>query len=130
MNDEVRRILKNNTNFKLLFTLPDGRYIATSTINTHFKKICKDAGIRPYVYEFKRNGKTVRVNSSKVTTHMLRHTFITRCAEEGMNQKALQTIAGHSDYRITSDIYTQIDPVFQSNEMKRVMGSLNASNLI
>lgn len=81
MNDEVRRILKNNTNFKQLFTLPDGRYIATSTINTHFKKICKDADIRPYVYEFKRNGKTVRVKSSKVTTHTLRHCYISRMAE-------------------------------------------------
>ena len=79
MNEEMEKIFRRNTNFNYLFTLPDGRFIATSTINSHFKKICKDAGIREYIYEIKRKGKTIRLKSSNVTTHMLRHTFITRC---------------------------------------------------
>lgn len=130
MNEEMEKIFRRNTNFKYLFTLPDGRFIATSTINSHFKKICKDAGIREYIYEIKRNGKTIRLKSSNVTTHMLRHTFITRCAEEGMNQKALQMIAGHSDYRITSEVYTNIDETFKNDELLKTQEKLRASNLI
>src|SRR5699024_10249118 len=127
---DVKQLLKGNMNIKYLFTLPDGRFISTSTINSHFKKICKDAGIRTYIYEIKRNGHTIKLNSSRVTTHMLRHTFITRCAEEGMNQKALQTIVGHTDYRITSDIYTNIDDSFKNKEFNRIGERLKASNLI
>lgn len=61
---------------------------------------------------------------------MLRHTFITRCVEEGMNPKALQTLVGHSDYRITADIYTQIDDKFKNKEMQKVEEQLKASNFM
>lgn len=47
-----------------------------------------------------------------------------------MNQKALQTLVGHSDYRITADIYTQIDDKFKNSEMKKVEEQLKESNLI
>lgn len=43
LTDHLIQIFKHNTNFKFLFTKPDGSFISTSTINTHFKKICKDA---------------------------------------------------------------------------------------
>lgn len=47
-----------------------------------------------------------------------------------MPPKALQTIVGHSDYRITADIYTTIDDKFKNNEMQKVEEKLKASNLI
>lgn len=47
-----------------------------------------------------------------------------------MTPKALQTLVGHSDYRITADIYTQIDDNIKNNEMQRVEEQLKASNLI
>lgn len=131
INDEVKQLLQGNMNFKYLFTLPDGRFISTSTINSHFKKICKDCGIRTTKRKRKgKNGTIINENTSTVTTHMLRHTFITRCAEEGMNQKALQTIVGHTDYRITSDIYTNIDESFKNDEWQRIGERLKASNLM
>ena len=83
LNEHLKRIVQKNTNFKYLFTLPDGRFISTSTICSHFKKICKDCGIRTTIYERKmKDGSIVRENTSSVTTHMLRHTFITRCVEQ------------------------------------------------
>ena len=75
LTDHLKQIFKSNLNFKFLFTKPDGSFIATSTINSHFKRICKDAHIREYMYERTTNGNKVRYRSSKVTTHMLRHTF-------------------------------------------------------
>ena len=47
-----------------------------------------------------------------------------------MPPKVLQTLVGHSDYRITADIYTQIDDEFKNNEMQRVEDQLKAMNLI
>lgn len=131
MNEEMEQIFRRNTNFNYLFTLPDGRFIATSTINSHFKKICKDCGIRTTKRQRKgKNSTIINENTSTVTTHMLRHTFITRCAEEGMNQKALQMIAGHSDYRITNEVYTNIDETFKNDELLKAQEKLRASNLI
>lgn len=43
LTDHLIQIFKSNMNFKFLFTKPNGDFISTSTINSHFKKICKDA---------------------------------------------------------------------------------------
>lgn len=47
-----------------------------------------------------------------------------------MSPKALQTLVGHSDYRITADIYTTIDEKFKDSEMQKVEEKLKASNLM
>ena len=39
LNEHLKQIVKRNSNFKYLFTLPDGRLISTSTINSHIRKI-------------------------------------------------------------------------------------------
>jgi integrase len=118
-------------NIRFLFTLPNGSFISTSTINSHFKKIAKDCGIRSTIRKRKgKNGTIINENTSTVTTHMLRHTFITRCVEQGMAPKALQTLVGHSNYSITANIYTQIDEEFKISEMKKVEEQLKASNLM
>ena len=131
LNEHLKQLVKKNTNFKYLFTLPDGRLISTSTINSHIRKIGKDSQIRTCIRERKgKNHSIIRENTSYLTTHVLRHTFITRMVEEGINQKILQTIVGHSDYRITADIYTQIDDKFKNDEMLKTQERLRACNLI
>ena len=105
-------------------------FINTNTINSHFKKIAKDADIRVVYKDIKRGKKTIRHKTSTVRTHEIRHTFGTRCAEHGMNLKALQTIMGHSDYTITENIYVSADNEFISKEMKKVEEELKVANLI
>ena len=41
----------------------------------------------------------------QVTFHSLRHSFATRCIENGADSKALSEILGHSSVKITLDIY-------------------------
>lgn len=45
---ELRRIVEPRMKEPddLIFTQPNGKMITVSTLNTHFKKICKNAGIR------------------------------------------------------------------------------------
>ncbi|WP_330594919.1 tyrosine-type recombinase/integrase [Blautia schinkii] len=56
----------------------------------------------------------------KITPHMLRHTFCTRCAEAGLDIKVLQMIMGHSDISITMNIYNHVDAARVQNEMKKL----------
>lgn len=46
--------------------------------------------------------------------HSLRHTFTTRLCEEGVNIKVIQNVLGHSDFKTTMDIYTDV-----TNDLKQ-----------
>lgn len=105
-------------------------FISTSTINEAFKRIAKDSGVRVVVVPRKRGKKYFNHETSTVSTHQIRHTFATRCVEQGMNIKALQAIMGHSDYTITENIYVSADTNFTSNELKKVEEELKVANLM
>ncbi len=51
--------------------------------------------------------------------HDLRHTFITRCAESGINVNVAQKLAGHSDINTTLQIYTHVTTEFQRKEFEK-----------
>ena len=115
---------------KLLFCLPDGNIIAPGTINIHFKKICKNANIR--VIDGKRKklnkkGQYVEVNlkSSDVNTHMLRHTYATRCIEAGVPAEVLQRLLGHKNITITINTYTSIFNKFKFNALENYINYIN-----
>ena len=42
------------------------------------------------------------------TTHVFRHTFVTRCCEARMEIKVIQYLAGHKDIKTTLDIYAEV----------------------
>lgn len=55
------------------------------------------------------------------TSHVLRHTFCTRMAENQMDVKVLQMIMGHSSISVTMDIYNHADNYERlSKEVERV----------
>ena len=51
--------------------------------------------------------------------HDLRHTFVTRCAESGVNINVAQRLAGHSDISTTLQIYTHVTTEFQKREFMK-----------
>ncbi len=70
--------------------------------------------IEPSNYYMKYSRWLRKLKISHHSFHALRHTFATRCIENGFDPKSLSEILGHSDVRITLNRY-----VHPSKEMKR-----------
>lgn len=54
-----------------------------------------------------------------MSPHILRHTFATRCVENGMNIKTLQKLLGHTNFKTTMDIYSHTTDDVLYEEMKK-----------
>ena len=120
----INRSLQTND---LLFTV-DGKLIDNSTINAHFKKICKNAGIRVETIKKTKNklyNDTCNLKTSNVNTHMLRHTYATRCIESGMTAVVLSKLLGHTDIDTTLNTYTSVFNQFKENEIEKYLNYMN-----
>lgn len=55
------------------------------------------------------NGKDVkRILDFRITPHQLRHTYITTLCQSGMDIKKIQYLAGHSDIKMTLNVYSHV----------------------
>ncbi|MDF2950695.1 MAG: integrase family protein [Anaerocolumna sp.] len=61
-----------------------------------------------------------RIEFDKITCHCFRHTFATRCIENGMPPQVLKTILGHSTLSMTMDLYSHVLPDTKQEEMKKI----------
>ena len=122
----LNNFMPNENN--LIFVHPNGKLISPSSINISFKKICKNANINVKVNPIKRNGKNINLNTSNCNTHMLRHTFATRCIEAGVSAPVLQKLLGHKDIQTTINTYTSIFDKYRDNEMEKYINYINALN--
>ncbi|MCD8098754.1 MAG: site-specific integrase [Lachnospiraceae bacterium] len=73
----------------------DSAYVVTGTARYMEPRVCRER----YKCLLRRAG------ISGHTYHSLRHTFTTRCVENGVDMKSLSEIMGHSDVRITMQRY-------------------------
>lgn len=99
------------------------KLINPSTINSHFKRICAKANIRPLKVNSSKQtkkGEKIKINSSDVHTHMLRHTFATRCIESGMQAVTLSRILGHKNISVTLNTYTDVFNQFKEKEVNKL----------
>lgn len=55
-----------------------------------------------------RGPKIKRTLDFKVTPHLLRHTYLTRLCESGLDVKKCQYLAGHADIKVTLGIYCHV----------------------
>ena len=78
-----------------------GKYWTNSTITKSFARFQKATGIN-------------------CTLHQLRHAYITRLVEMGLNVKDAQYLAGHSDIHTTLQIYTHVTESHRKEVADRV----------
>ena len=97
-----------------LFVLPgqDGKQMTRSSFRAMWECVNRrktDPSRKP------RYGSVERCIDFTVTPHILRHTYLTRCFENGLDLKEVQYLAGHKTPELTMRIYLH----YQQEERKR-----------
>lgn len=107
--------------------LKNGSFIHATNFNARFQKLCKNADIRVYKKRSSiKSGRKIKkvyefdMTKSRVNTHMLRHTFATRCIENGVSPVVLQKILGHKDIQVTLNTYTDVFNEFKEKEIEKI----------
>ncbi len=59
------------------------------------------------------------------TCHVIRHKFCSRLCENETNLKVIQTVMGHSNVKMTLDIYTEVS----ENKKEVCFQALNGDNV-
>ncbi len=108
LKSALQSVVKNKHNS--LFAQENGQLYGSQAINSAFKRICKYAGI-----------------NKDVNTHMLRHSFATRCIEAGVSLAVLQKLMGHMDIATTINTYGDIYTDFQQIETQKYVNYIKSS---
>ncbi len=124
LENALQHIIKNKNN--LLFCKEDKTLYEDGSINSALKRICVKCNIRVKNYIDKSGKETC---TSGVHTHILRHTFATRCVEAKIAPAVLQKLMGHSDIATTMKYYVNVDDNFEISEYKNVESYLEKNDL-
>lgn len=120
-----RMIPMSNVLKDLLREIQDGDYFNKTGIVFRAKDngYVKDKRVRVYINRVvKEYNATHEDQLPHITPHMMRHTFCTRLAEQGITPKALQSIMGHSHYSTTADVYVTASREHIMEDFHRVVG--------
>lgn len=104
------QVEKSNNNKDNLLFLCDNDLVRPNSLNSVIKRIFKSQ---------------LGLDNTGITTHVLRHTYATRCIEAGMSAVVLQRLMGHTDIKITLNTYTSVFNDYKESELNKVAKYLN-----
>lgn len=92
--------------YKLLFwDYEKNTFISPSEINSWLKRL----------------NKKYKITNKRFSSHVLRHTPLTRWNEQGIDMKVIQYLAGHVEgSRITNNVYINLTPDFIEKESRKI----------
>lgn len=106
LKNQIHNAKSNFKNKKhLLFCRLDGSYIDYRNINSIFKRVCREAGVK---LELPKG----------CHTHMCRHTAATRMLEAGMDLMVIAGILGHADDTQIKETYGHILARYRNKQLK------------
>lgn len=80
-----------------------------------------DGEVNSYLSRLNIKYDILKSKEETLSTHRLRHTFITRCQENGLSLPVIQKLVGHiKGSKITNNIYTDVSLDFITQEMKKI----------
>ncbi len=111
LSSKVKKLLEEQLNNKI-----------TNIYNLIFWDYKKNTFITDGEINSYLNRLNVKENITRhIHTHMLRHTFITRCQEKGIPLVVLQSLVGHVEgSSITNDVYTSVSIDFMKQELEKI----------
>jgi site-specific recombinase XerD len=117
LKDQINNAKSNfNNKESLLFCQLDGSYIDHRSINTIFKRICREAGVKSELVE-------------GCQVHMCRHTGTTRMIEAGMDLLVIASILGHKDDTQIKETYGHILNRYRNQQLKDSRSYYKQNNL-
>lgn len=111
---KCKSVIEGYTDFIFLNRFGEVQHFGT--LNKALRRITRDCNFE--MLDNSKDDNTVLL--PKISCHTFRHTFTTRCVEKNINLKALQSILGHADAKITLDIYTTASKDFNHSEMGKL----------
>lgn len=94
---------------------PCNRNIVEREIKKIIKRINEEAALQAMA-----QGKYPQPAIRNFHPHTLRHTFATRCAEQGVDVKVAQKLLGHANISVTLTIYTHVSPEWKKSEINKL----------
>lgn len=123
---KTRIIVSEPKSFTALRTIPLPEFVVevikpfASSPNTYvLSGECKTI-IEPRTMQNRFKTYLVAGKIEDANFHSLRHTFATRCIEEGFDVKTLSEILGHSSVQITLDKYVHSSMQLKRNNMEKI----------
>ena len=114
-SDSSSRIIPIPEFLQILF-----KQYKTNDIDAYFLTGTSERFIEPRTYQYYFKKVLKENNIEQTNYHILRHTFATRCIENGFDIKSLSEILGHSSVKITLDRYVHSSMDLKRKNMLRI----------
>lgn len=102
-----------------------------STRGTPFKSETVSRSLKETIEQYNNLERTVAEQENRIpqflpvlSIHALRHTFATKCFENGVPPRTVQQYLGHATMSITMDLYTHVSEEKSMEDIKKINGTI------
>lgn len=104
-----------------VFRARGGKSLSASSFLREWVKLVVECGFATPVKRDPEKAKDVRFEwEYEITPHYLRHDYITRLFEAGIDPIIIMRLAGHADYRTSANVYTHVSTVKLHEAVKKL----------